>query len=468
MSGATEAVIYTTMSSAGGASGASALFSTLAATGGVVIAGAAIYLAARQMRSDYCAAFTQYQGRADHEAGIYALQNATFAATQQKAREMSLSLSQEASDDPNTAFFLGGLSRLKGQLQGDGPQGNGPTSGAAILLQKCDELLSRVASGDATAQFAAYEKLSQAVTQLKAESKARGKTTSREEIARELVSEQIAALRSDLGDSILAEKRHFETRTALQTRLEEIESLSSQPLIALQSLGVLRDRVRGEIRLAGENALRETRNAARLRELVGQISAHAQAILRQDVLEAPKTEAEALLKRVSVLVAATPVELAELEILAAQAQSLFQNTEKLLEEAAMAEYLEDQVAQVLGGLGYRVTSASNGQDDAKMVAVLDAGLGVQLNIDGKGNLSGEMVAFSAQSSEVNASGQEKVCHLMDDIFDGLRRRNLVVREKKRKNFKAGVDHVPVVQTASTASETAPAAVSKPLEMSLGQ
>ncbi len=468
MSGATEAVIYTTMSSAGGASGASALFSTLAATGGVVIAGAAIYLAARQMRSDYCVAFTEYQGRSDREAAVFTLQNAAFVAAQQKARELSLSLAPAAGDDPNTAFFLGGLSRLKTQLQGGGPEGNGPPSGAAILLRQCDELLARVASGDATAQFAAYEKLSQAVTQLRTESKARGKTTSREEIARELVSEQIAALRNDLGDSILVEKRHSKARTALQTRLEEIEALSQQPLIALQSLSVLRDRVRGEIRLAGEKALHETRNGARLRDLVGQISAHAQAVLRQDVLEAPKTEAEALLKRVSVLVAATPVELIELEILADQAQSLFQNTEKLLEEAAMAQYLEDQVAQVLGGLGYRVTSASNGQDDAKMVAVLNSGLGVQLNIDGKGNLSGEMVAFSAGSSEVNASAQEKVCNLMDDVFDGLRRRNLVVREKKRKNFKAGVDHVPVVQTAPTSIGAAPQAASKPLEMTLGQ
>jgi hypothetical protein len=466
MSGATEAVIFTSMSSAGGASGATALFSTLSATGGVAIAGAAIYLAARKMRSDYNSAFAEYQGRADRESIVFGLQNASFIAAQQKAIEMSLTLSQEASDDPNTAFFVNGLSRLRALLTGGGPDGTGPTIGAEILLKQCDDLLTRVAAGDATGQFAAYEQLSQAVALHRAETKSRDKASTREQIAQELVNEQVAGLYRDLEESILAGRRHSQTRSVLLTRLKEIEALSQQPMTALQAVSVLRDRVRGEIRSAGEDALKEARNATRMRELVGQISAHVQAVLRQDVLEAPKAEAESLLKRVSVLVAATPVELAALEVLATEAQQLFVNTEQLIEEAAMASYLEDQVAQVLGGLGYRVTAATNGQSESKMVAVLDSGLGVQLNINGQGHLSGEMVAFSDATSDVNSQAQEKVCNLMDDIFDGLRRRNLVVREKKRKNLKSGVDRVPVVQVESASNETTPTSESKPLTMSL--
>lgn len=462
MSHATYAVVY----SASSTGGASALFSTLAATGGVVVAGAAVYMVARQMRSDYCAAFTEYQGRADRENAVFALQNAAFVAAQQKARALSLSLTPQAQDDPNTAFFLGGLGRLKTQLNGDGP-GAGPSSGAAQLLQQCDEMLARVAAGDATAQFAAYEALALAVAQFKAQSKTHG-LASREEIARELVRQQVSALREDVGDSVLAEKRNDKTRAALMARLDEIEALSAQPAMALQSLGVLRERVRGEVRAAGENALREVKNAARMRELVGQISAHAQSVLRQHILENPRRDAETLLKRVSALVAATPVELAALEELSTQAQGLFEATEAAIEEQAMAQYLEDQVAQVLGGLGYRVTSATNGQDEKKMVAVLDSGSGVQLNIDGKGNLSGEMVAFSDASSEVSAGSEERVCDLMDSIFDGLRRRNMVVREKKRKHFKADSNLVPIVKIESAAGEVAVAAASKPLEMSLGQ
>lgn len=471
MSHATYGVVYMTggASGAGGASAASAVFTTAATAGGVLIAGAAIYLAARKMRADYNCAFNEYQGRSERENAAFALQNARFAATQQKAREMSLSLSQVALDDPNTAFFLGGLGRLKAQISGaGGPNDSGPAAGAALLLLQCDELLASVAAGEATGQFAAYEKLTQAVAQARAIATS-GKSSAREVVARELVIEQAAALRMDICDSILVEKRHDIGRAALQTRLDDIETLvQSQPLMALQALGVLRERARGEIRAAGESANREAQNAARMRELVGQISAHAQAVLQQETLEAPKREAQALLKRVSALVAATPVELSALETLATQAQTLFETTEKEIEEAALAVYLEDQVAQVLGGLGYRVTSATNGQDEKKMVAVLDSGLGVQMNLDGKGNLSGEMVAFSARSSEVDAAAEDKVCTLMDDIFDGLRKRNMVVRESKRLHFKKGLHQIPIVQTVSAPGEIAAVAAVKPLEMSVGK
>lgn len=466
MSGATEAIVYTTMNAgtAGGASAASSLFGAVATTGGVVIAGAAVYMAAKKMRADYQAALGEYNSRSDRESALFASQNAAFACAQQKARELSLSLSEAAREDPNTAFFLGSLGRLKNQI--GGPSGDGPSDSNA-LIARCDELLDLVAAGQASSQWAAFEKLAGKVSQYNSQKKASSPRTSREAMALEVVQEQVAVLRAEINDSMLANAKSASTRELLLERLSAIEKVAaSQPLTALQSLTLLQGRVRSEMRAAAEKAKRETKNAARMRELVGRISAHAQSVLQQNVLQAPRREAELALKKLSTLVTATPVELSALEALATETEALFNATEKAIEEQAMAAYLEDQVGQVLSGLGYRVTTASNG-DDSKMVAVLDSGLGVRLNIDGTGNLAGEMVAFSESTAQVSDAAQEKVCNLMDDIFDGLRRRNLVVREKKRKNLKVGNDRVEVVKTALSEAEPVAAAAQKPLEMRVG-
>lgn len=323
------------------------------------------------------------------------------------------------------------------------------------------------AGTESGAQWSAYENLANRVAKLGADAQKDAKSA-RETVALQLVCDQITLLRADVGDSLLSQKRHSARRELLLKRLDELEGLAAtQSLTALQSLSILRDRIRSEIRGAGESAAQEARDAAQMRELVGRISAHAQSVLGQNMLPAPRLEAEKILKRLSGLVGATPIELSKLQMLATEAQTLFETTEEALEEQAMATYLEDQVSQVLGGLGYRLTTATNGAE-SKMVAVLDSGVGVQLNIDGRGNLSGEMVAFSESSADVNASAQEKVCNLMDDVFDGLRRRNLVVREKKRKNFKAGADRVEVVQTTGSTGENSAVIVQKPLEMRVGE
>lgn len=475
MSHATYAVVSMGASSGAGTA-ASAIFTAAATAGGVIVAGAAVYMVAQKMRSDYSAALTEYQTRSLREAALHAVQNAALVAAQNRAREMALSLTEKALDDPNTAFLLSGLGRLKTRLQGlSDPNDPTPTQGAALLLRDVGELLKQVASGEDAATFDAYEKLAQAVSRLATQAKESTLTsdTQRQRLI-ELVNEEVELLRADVDASVMAQKRYDQKRAALNERFGEVEQLAAnQPKIALQSLALLRDRVRGELREAAQEAKRDAQNAARMRELVGEISASAQAVLRQDLLEAPRREAELLLRKVSSLVAATPVELADLEILATQAHTLLAETEKAIEEKAMAQYLEEQVSQVLGSLGYRVTlAASSGEGEAaeaqKMVAVLDSNVGVQLNIDGTGNLSGEMVAFSESAAEVDARSEERVCDVMDLIFDGLRRKNMVVREKKRHHFKPEGGKVKVVnavkQDTGAASTTAQP---KALEMNIG-
>lgn len=464
MSGATYAVVSSASTATGG-SAASAVFGTAAATGGVLVAGALVYLAARQMRSDYAAAYSDYQGRGTRELADWNERNAVHVAAQNAARQMALDLAPCAASDPNAAFALGALARLRGRLGDAGDDNPDSPAGAAELLRHIDELAARVASGNGENILADTEKLSDAVSRALAGRAKGGKDVAALKV---LFHEELAALEADVNASILSEARHEKTLGALQVQFAQARALGErEPKMAWQSLQLLRNRTRGEIRRATENAAKQRQHAARVRELVGHTSAHAQSVLKQTVLPASRARAEAMLKQLSALVAATPVELGALETLALESKALFEATEKALEDKAMAQHLEDQVGQVLAGLGYRVTSAKGAEaDDAKMVAVLDGSLGVQLNIGEGGALSGEMVAFSEDSADVEIAAQERVCDLMDAIFDGLRRRNMVVREKKRKNLKVNQDRLKVVEVEG--AQTGTTQVAAPLAMRVGE
>ena len=466
MSGATEAIVYSSISTSAGGGAASAVFGTMAMTGGVLVAGAAVYLAARQMRKDYSAAYSDYQSRGTRELADWNQRSVVMVAAQNAARQMSLDLAPCAASDPNAAFALGALARLRGRLGDAGDDNPDAPAGAAELARHINELAARVAAGGADNALADYEKLSVAVSRSLA-----GRAKGGKDVAalRVLLNEELDALEADAKHSILSEARHQKTLSELRERLAQARALGErEPKMAWQALQLLQTRARGEIRRATQNAAKGREHAARVRELVGHTSAHAQSVLRQTVLIEPRVQAEAMLKQLSALVAATPVELGALETLALEAKALFEATEKALEDKAMAQHLEDQVGQVLAGLGYRVTSARGAESaaDAKMVAVLDGSLGVQLNIGEGGALSGEMVAFSAADADVEIAAQERVCDLMDAIFDGLRRRNMVVREKKRKNFKVNQDKLKVVEVES--ATTGVGDVAAPLAMRVGE
>ncbi len=423
----------------------------MAATGGVVVAGAAVYLAARQMRGDYCAAKAEWAARDEREAQEHSQQRAQFAESRRLAQSMALELSPQSAADPDTAFLLGALSRMRGRLGAAGGDPNAPTSPqVAALRARCAEVIREVAASGAGGQMAAFEQLQAAVAAWVA---ARAKETSAKSAdVAALVREEVAALEADVRASPLARGGRGAALKAILERAAQVRELAAtQPAMAVQGLQLLGERARSEIKRAtGEDAAR-LQNAARARELAGHISANARAVLNQTVLEEPRREANEMLKRLSALVAATPVELQTLEGLAEQSDALFARTQEALDERAMQTFLEDQVQQVLAGLGYRVSSATNSPE---LVAVLDAGTGVQLHIDGKGALEGKMVALSDGTREVSSREQERVCDLMDAVFDGLRRRNLVVREKKRRNFKAGKEELQVVQLQSDGASQA--------------
>ncbi len=470
MSGATEAVVMMHAGSAGSAgAGGSALFSTMAATGGVVIAGAAIYLVARQMRSDYQSALSQWDERERSEERDRSENRAVFAESMRAAKSLALELSPQSAADPNTAFLLGALSRMRARL-GAGDNPDSPRSPhAAALRAQCETLIAEVAGQSASAQLSAFEQLNAAVAAYLATRVEERRGTSAD-IA-QAVREDVAALEADVKASPLSRGGRSAVFNTILERASQVRELAArEPKMAVQALQLLQERARSEIKRAAQEDATRVKNAARARELAGLISANACAVLNQTVLDAPRAQANEMLKKLSALVSATPVELDSLERLQGQSAALFEQTQSALDERAMQTYLEDQVQQVLTGLGYRVSSATHSE---QMVAVLDSGTGVQLLIDGKGALEGKMVALSEGAREVSSHEQERVCGLMDAVFDGLRRRNLVVREKKRRNFKAGQETLQVVQLESdrqgdAASEAARRAVSQPKARRVGE
>jgi len=469
MSGATEAVIMVN-ASAGGSAGASAFMSAMAATGGVVVAGAAIYLVARQMKSDYYVAVAQWEEREKSEANERDEARVHFAASMRAGQLMAMELSPTSAADPNTAFMLGALSRLRSRLNSTDGDGNGPHSPqSAALRAKCEAVLQMVAVAGASAQLSEFEHLSAQSAAFLAARQGELRGTNADIAA--LVREEVAALEADVRASPLARGGRSAALKAILERAASVQELAArEPKMALQALQLLQERARGEIKRAAKDDATRLQNAGRARELAASISANARAVLNQTLLETPRKEAGEMLKRLSALVSATPVELSALELLAAQSTALFEQTQTALDERAMQSFLEDQVQQVLSGMGYRVSSAANSRE---LVAVLDAGTGVQLHIDGKGALEGKMVALSSGAREISSHEQEKVCNLMDAIFDGLRRRNLVVREKKRRNFKAGQETLQVVQLESetqgdVSSEVARRALATPQARHMGE
>ena len=163
-------------------------------------------------------------------------------------------------------------------------------------------------------------------------------------------------------------------------------------------------------------------------------------------------------------------DLKPLEKLAREADTLFEVTAEQLRQTALKIYLQDQVAEVFTQLGYRVTTAqaSTGAGaTTSVLAALDGGRGVEVRLDGDGNMVSELVALKSSATQIEPHAQEKVCDLMDEVFEALRSRGCGVREKKRRHFKRGQRELRVVEESrQQSSPQAPLAA--PISRSLGE
>lgn len=222
-------------------------------------------------------------------------------------------------------------------------------------------------------------------------------------------------------------------REALIQQIERLEALpSSERKVALQGLANIRDRV---ARLAREQAKRG-KERERRRDIVGQAVAMMQAVMK--VEEAPeRPEALKILDALAAALAGNQApSIDALEGFLAKSRALFEACQSRLDNEAKAAVITDSVAETLLELGYAVSMVPDERRQS-CLARMDESTGMLVHVDDAGMLRTEMVAFDPSAAQPDKEAHERVCSLVDDILDGLKRRDIKIREKSRKNFKPG-------------------------------
>jgi hypothetical protein len=469
-----------------GAAGGTAATGAAVAGGAVMVFGAAAaaLLAARHIHTTYQAALSEYNQRLDDEyaEGRQATEAGRLATD--GALQLVRKTQVQAAEAADVAFLRAGVKRLQKRVEG-WPDVDPHLPGA------CTALLTDLERDqpNLTELFAAYEALNTRVGAVAEKQQARLKACLRGEqlvaAQRAAVAAEVVVARSQIGEAsteILADA----VRADLNRLLGQVEHLlGTQPVMAEQGLKLLFARISRELTLGAERAAHkrseQERVSKRLRELAGQISARSQAtlsVLDNDELSSymvAKTRIAALrgaamtnLERLSKLVSSQlPSDLAPLEKLAHEADALAAKTADELRQIALQTYLESQISEVFTLLGYRVTTVEEpAAYGSSFVAAFDSQRGVEVRVDGQGNMQSELVALSPAGSEVEEDVQEKVCLLMDDVFELLRARGCGVREKKRRHSKKGGAPLRVVKVRNkTDDHYAP--TTAPIERRLG-
>lgn len=433
----------------------------------VVGSAAAALLAARYLQSSYENALSSYQQRLDAE------KTPIYAANQAHQEAMRAALVKagktrvKAAESAELAFLRAGVQKLQKRVS-DWPGIDPRVPGA------CARLLADLESPapDTAALFAAYESLGD----LAAKAVARQRETALAALAAKDdaagLKNVVAALQADVAElqqditqaprAVLAD----EMRVELKRSLLQVQALTTaQPRLAHQGLQLLRGRIGRELSLGAEREAKlrqeQAPAAASLRELAGRISARSQATMAvlqdEELVSSPLARAQISglqaravghLERLATLLAgAMPANLVPLETLAGEADALFDETGQQLLNLAQQIYLQDQVAEVFTQLGYQVTTTGDqAAGQSAIMATVNNEHGVEVRLDGAGNLSSEMVAFSAAATEIEPQAQERVCALMDEVFDLLQARGCTVREKKRRHAKKGERSLRVVKS----------------------
>jgi hypothetical protein len=407
--------------------------------------GKAAYAAARHLEDEYSRALDAFNVRAGAERADNLASSQAHSVAMSSAASLAARTRVNAAENANAAFLKTGVERLLKRI------GGLPEAGPELPAQ-CAQLRQALLTGATPEHFSTYERLCEAVGALAAKRRAvRAGTVDVADLQAE-----IALLEGDLASPILSSPGCAALHAELKKQMANVRHLLLHDAKhAEQGLKLLRRQTHRQLaeQATKQDARRKVqeKQAVLIRELAGNAAARLQAVVAQDVLPEMRVQAEEALRRLSRLLAGDlPDNLAPLQRASAEADELFNNTQHALDEVALAAYLESQVRDVLSEMGYNVTGVApesqvTADGNHSVIAVLDAGVGVQLQMDGHGNLVSEMVAFSESAAEVDRAAQERVCSLMDEVFEGLRGRQCAVREKKRRNHKPGQHRLRVVK-----------------------
>jgi hypothetical protein len=197
---------------------------------------------------------------------------------------------------------------------------------------------------------------------------------------------------------------------------------------------------------------------------MARLGAALTALQLPDVNPETQTKASALRQRLATLLAAEKgTDTDALKALATDADGLYRSWLTLRESALRQAIVEDNIRDVLQGIGYRVSTVPSEGEQAMAVS-LDDSVGVEISVDASGRLHSEMVAYEPAHLDAAAKREEEVCSLMDKVFEHLRERKIEVREKVRRPLRHALE-LKVAQRPAR-SDAAQAATKEPLKRTL--
>jgi len=399
-----------------------AMLPVLGVGAAVATAGVGVYVAYRmmdQLHKDYQAGLEEYHARAENEVKHLAFE----AQGEERQRTATRDLLERAAVtgllDANRTFLLHRVTQL---LDAVAPLDN------AALLSQCEALRAGIeeSSEPVESQLEALRRLAEAANA------AALPTASAFNL-------QIASLRDEINAPLLDTPETREVRDQLLEQLASLKKVAvRQRIVAQQGLDLLRRRVYREMQAQAEIQQERLRQAEARRLLVGGMSAKLHALVRLSDLPTFVASANLFQQRLAwVLATGGEEEMDNLQALARDTDYLFETCERTLQQHLVTEYVSDQVSDVLSSMGYHVRQVEQEEGRQTLVANLDNAVGVEFQVGEEGRLGAEMVALTPETAVVDQESQEKVCGMIDQVIDELKKRQDGVRERFRSTLQPG-------------------------------
>lgn len=418
--------------------------------------GMSTYGLVEQLIDEYRDALQAFNERSAADAQVrddFAALQATTATQAEKL--VSLTQSDTALANVTQQFFRDRLANLEQRIETSG-------QADASLLQACR--LLRQKFEEQPDDLAHYLDQYQRIAELLAVAYS---ARTQEAQLQTAFAEEIAALRAELDSPLFTSKDFAALKAQLNEKLDLVASMGvRQTSMASQGLQLLRQRIRRELYHQAEQRFQKQHHAAELRLLTHDMLAKLHAVARQTHLPEFSNKAYTMLHRFSELLGEwQDDDSAPIKLLSEDVTALFHACERALADEETALYVRDQVTEVLTSMGYEVTPlpAEGDKNLHRCLAPVEGSIGVEFHFDGTGHLGAQMVAFEDAALPDAAEAEEKVCALVDEVFDALRKRQCYIRERFRVTQESGAQ-IPVVHLPEAAPAVKQKAAKKPLRM----
>lgn len=416
------------------------------AAAGAVVGAYAAYRMIDQLHKDFQAGLEEFKEREAAEVGHRRYLEQELQETSARTTELMERMEAAEIFDANREFLLHRLAQLEETVA--------PLEHAG-LREQCEKLRAEIASGEQPleTQLEALRKLAEDV------SAAVLPTTA-------AYDAECDAIRDEIGSPLLAGAALADLRKELLNQLVSLKKVGvRQRALAKQGLALLRQRVYREMRQQAELQQARLQQAEARRLLVGVMSAKLHALSRLTDLPAFTASARQMQARLAqILAAGGEQELDDLAELGRQTDYLYDTCERTLQQHLVIEYISDQITDVLVSLGYRVQCVEE-EGGERLIANIDNAVGIRFNVAEDGQLGAEMVALTPEAAAHGLESQEKICGIIDQVFAGLKSKDLPLRERFRSKLKPG-EQLKVV--ATHAEEETKDDTAAPKQMTIGE